>query len=278
MFVNKDSYYNRLIANRANTELAWHAYDIPTNYLEVNSKGANIYPKECKELSYAFNNHGFRSDNFEEHSEFPILFTGCSYTEGIGLPLNKVWNNRLLYKIKSATGKNIPFWNLALAGAGLDSIANGLYWHSIKFKRKLNYIVILFPPFARREYTYNTKGIKTWFHPQSPGLEDDSKVVDKLFMDLEFIKYQSIKNLMSIDAVSKSLNAKVVYSMWDFLGTSMATEVKIIQENFPDFQYIKYPDLKYDIDFARDSAHPGPSMHEKISQVFWDEYFKELIK
>ena len=278
MLINDNSYYNKLISNRANKILDWHAYDQPNNYLEVNSKGINLYPKQCNEISYEFNNHGFRSDNFENHADIPILFTGCSYTEGVGLPLNKVWAKRLANKLADETGKTIPFWNLALAGAGLDSIANGLYWHSINFKKQLDYIIILFPPFTRREYTYKTADIKTWFHPGSPGLEDDSKIVDSLFIDLEFIKYQSIKNLMLIDSVAKSLNAQVVYSMWDFLGTSTTNEVKIIQENVPHFHYVKYPDLKYDIDLARDSTHPGPSIHEKIRDVFWNEYLKERFK
>jgi len=271
---NKDSYYNSIISNRANTELSWHAYDLERNYLEVNSKGPNIYPKDCDEIRYKFNNYGFRSDDFDIDSDVSILFTGCSYTEGIGLPANKMWTNRLLSRLKAKTGKTIPHYNLALAGAGLDSIANGLYWYSTKFKKHLDYIVILFPPFSRREYCYNTKDIKTWFHPESPGLSADSKVVDELFIDIEFIKYQSIKNLALIDSISKSLNAKVIYSMWDFPGIDTEYEVNIIQQNFPDFEYIKYPDLKYDIDFARDSTHPGPTMHEKISELFFNEYFK----
>lgn len=274
---NKDFYYNSDVANRANTEHKWHAYDTPENYLEVNSKGHNIYTIDSNDISYAFNNHGFRSDEFDSHSDVSILFTGCSYTEGVGLPVNKIWTTGLLNKLKVRTGKTIPHWNLALAGAGLDSIANGLYWHSVNFKRKLDYIVILFPAFARREYCYNTKDIKTWFHPDSPGLSADSNIVDRLFIDSEFIEYQSIKNLALIDAVSKSLNAKVIYSMWTFQGAAVEHEVKIIQENFPNFQYIKYPDSKYDINWARDSMHPGPDMHEKISEVFFDNYFKKEI-
>jgi hypothetical protein len=123
----------------------------------------------------------------------------------------------------------------------------------------------------------NTKEIKTWFHPESPGLSADSNIVDKLFIDKEFIEYQSIKNLALIDAVSKSLNAKVIYSVWSFLGAAVEREIDIIQENFTNFQYIKYPDLKYDTDYARDSMHPGPAMHEKISEVFFEEYFKKEI-
>jgi hypothetical protein len=276
--LNKDFYYNSIIANRANSNLAWHAYDVPPNYLEVNNKGPNIYPKDCNDIRYTFNNHGFRSDEFDSYSDIPMLFTGCSYTEGVGLPVNKIWTTRLLDKLKVTTGKTIPHWNLALAGVGLDSIANGLYWHSVKFKKQLDYIVILFPPFSRREYCYNTKDIKTWFHPQSPGLSADSKIVDTLFADKEFINYQSIKNLALIDAVAKNLNAKVIYSMWKFpgAGAEYEYELGIIQENFSDFQYVKYPDSQYDIDLARDSMHSGPSMHEKISETFWDEYFSKL--
>jgi hypothetical protein len=273
---NKDSYYNSMIASRANTKHLWHSYDVPHNYLEVNSKGPNIYPRNCKEIVYAFNNYGFRSDEFDLNSDLSILFTGCSYTEGVGLPVNSIWSNILLNRLRVVTGKNIPQWNLALSGAGLDSIANGLYWYSLKFKKKLDYIVILFPAFSRREFCYDTKDIKIWQHPKCPGI-NEGDVVDRLFADSAFIRYQSIKNLALIDAVSKNLNAKVIYSVWQGHETYTDHEDSIIQENFPNFQYIKYPNWKYNSDFARDSEHPGPSMHEKISEAFFEGYFKKQL-
>jgi hypothetical protein len=259
MFFNKDSFFYKMVARRANTIRSWDCVDSLKNYLEVNSNGPNLYSKDS--FNYSFNNHGFRCDNFENHSDIPILFSGCSYTEGTGLPVEQIWTNQLLDKIKLKTGKNISYWNLAICGSGLDAISSSLYWYSIKIKKPIKYIIILFPPFSRRQFMFMDNSIKYWFHPGASRTESYSKDVDTLFSDLYFIKYETLKNLMLIDSVAKNLNSKIIYSTRTSPGSD--EEVAFIQENFPHFSYIKYPDLKYQTDLARDSSHYGPSVHKK---------------
>lgn len=45
-----------------------------------------------------FNSHGFRSPEFIRDVDF--LFSGCSVTEGWGIPLEHVWFNRLIKDVE----------------------------------------------------------------------------------------------------------------------------------------------------------------------------------
>ena len=42
-------------------------------------------------ISYKLNNYGYRSDNFNKADVTNSLFAGCSFTFGVGLPLENVW-------------------------------------------------------------------------------------------------------------------------------------------------------------------------------------------
>lgn len=275
MFDTKGKFYIDYVSNRANLELNWSGYDIPENYKKSTNKGLNLYSET--DINYKYNSHGFRCDEFNLDSKFPILYTGCSFTEGTGLPLESVWAKKLHTKIENRMNMKIPYWNLALSGASLDVIANSLYWFfdTLKFTT-VKYICILCPPFSRREYFYKTYNSKIWYHPKSPGVEDDSNIVDNLFSDFEFKKYQSLKNLALISSVARSVNAKIVLCQWVHNLDIENLDIPIIKSNFVDFAYINYPNPNLNVDLARDSTHPGPTLHEHICNKFYEEFFSRL--
>ena len=104
------------IKHRANMKLDWLPSDSEENYKATNSAGLNEYSKT--DIKYIFNEDGFRCDSFNQSSPLPILFMGCSITEGIGLHLKDVWSSLILEKIKAKTGLSIPYWSIALGGTG----------------------------------------------------------------------------------------------------------------------------------------------------------------
>jgi hypothetical protein len=73
-------------------EKNWNSPDSIENYKHLNSLRRNY---TTTEITYSFNDDGYRCDSFSTESEFPILFMGCSLTEGVGLPLNEVWSYHL---------------------------------------------------------------------------------------------------------------------------------------------------------------------------------------
>lgn len=111
---------------RANKSIEWLAPDTLENYKSISSKFTNLYSQH--DIEYKFNSHGFRCDEFDLPSELPIVFLGCSFTEGIGVRQNETWSHLLLEKIKQKTNKNIPYWNLSLASTGIDTQARNLYF------------------------------------------------------------------------------------------------------------------------------------------------------
>ena len=95
-----------------------------------------------KKIEYKYNEYGFRSnDNFEGEG---IVCLGCSYTEGIGLPIEYNWG----YKLAKAL--NTKHFNLGQAGLGLDSAYRLLlgFGSKLKFKK----VFLLVPPPFRYEW------------------------------------------------------------------------------------------------------------------------------
>ena len=73
------------------------------------------------DITYSFNEHGFRSDSFEKHCT--ILTNGCSQTMGIGLPLEDMWSKQI------ANHYNTNYHNLAVAGSDFQHLAQrSAYW------------------------------------------------------------------------------------------------------------------------------------------------------
>ena len=93
-------------------------------------------------ITYKFNDQGFRSDEFDSSGN-GIVFLGCSFTVGIGVP----WENTFC-KIVSDDLK-LKCFNLGLGGGSMDSCFRfASYWLE-KLKPKI--VVLLEPNKDRKE-------------------------------------------------------------------------------------------------------------------------------
>ena len=93
-------------------------------------------------ISYNYNYQGFRSEEFDDR---PCgLAFGCSFTEGIGLPLEAAWPSLLSEKL------NLKVWNLGQGGAALDTIFRLLDHYVDVFNPK--FVAVCKPPQSRYEY------------------------------------------------------------------------------------------------------------------------------
>lgn len=96
-----------------------------------------------KKITYSFNSHGFRSEEFDFDENESILFFGCSYTVGIGLPTENTWPYIVSKNL------NLKCFNLGVGGSSLDAMYRlAKYWIP-KFKSKL--VIVLEPPGPRYE-------------------------------------------------------------------------------------------------------------------------------
>ena len=126
---NKTQYYKS-----SDTADAFERCDIPEKV---------EYWKD-KTIEYKFNNWGFRTyDDFNTEDE-GVVTLGCSFTEGIGLPLEYCWSNKI------AKYLNLKHWNLAQGGLGIHTCFRLLLGakEKIKFKK----VFLFAPPLYRKEF------------------------------------------------------------------------------------------------------------------------------
>jgi hypothetical protein len=103
-----------------------------------------------KKVEYTINYYGFRSDEFTAEPNQSILFLGCSYTAGIGLPIEQTW----AYQV--ATHLGLAMYNLGIGGGSCNSCYRiGSHWIP---KLKPRHVFVLYP-FAHRLEVVKNKGL-----------------------------------------------------------------------------------------------------------------------
>ena len=131
--------------NYANSTLQWLAPDSEQNY-KKNLRKKNLTRTEKTALqldvSYTFNSDGFRSSEFLEKQSC-ILFLGCSYTQGIGVPQQLTWPEILAKKL------SVVAYNLACAGSSSDT-AFRLCYHWLEYLKPVC-VIWAIPEPARTE-------------------------------------------------------------------------------------------------------------------------------
>lgn len=199
-------------------------------------------------ISYKINSHGFRSEDFTEGRY--IIALGCSYTMGIGLPIESIWPT-LVSKTLA-----IPVANLAWGGSSVDTCYRLLkYWI-----RELNppAVMILVPPQERLEImldekcnlTGKTRAEVFMPHSMSDHYDATDKYLSHWFMQEDNQKINREKNLLAMQAICQ-------------------------QRDIPLF--IQYTNLtmtrsREDIGYARDYMHGGPKIHVEIAEDFVKQF------
>ena len=252
------------LAARANKISMWGDWstDIPEYYRSIINGVPNKYGPA--DIEYKYNDFGFRCDNFNLQSELPVLFVGCSMSEGIGIRQEETWGYKLLTKIRNKTDKNIPYWNIALSGRGIDTTADCLYWFANNIA-KPKFIFGRLPPFSRREYILESdkNQLLTW----APWNLNDT--LNNVFSDECFKNHQARRSLMLMDSVREICDAKMFCSFW-----SHDTVDENILKEFPNIGNL---DSYFTVtDLGRDNIHIGPETHTGISEHMWvasEQYF-----
>jgi hypothetical protein len=244
----------------------WNSTDTQENYKEISSTGLkNIYRPE--DFDYKYNSNHFRCDEFTLNSEFPILFAGCSITEGVGVPIEHTWSHILLEKIRQATGKNIPYWNIGTAGTGIDTIARLTYLFAEKLNAK--YLFIVMPMIFRREYSAEDKSNIAWniINKCNDGSQYPyANSVNELFYDQTFAECQTSRSCMIIDSTLKSINCEAYTTSW----LRDDTHEREVLKMFPYLNYHRNTTRIVCTDVGRDNMHPGPIWHRLKAEEIWN--------
>jgi len=265
-----DYTFHRL--NHRNKTEQWHQSDREDQYKTENVFGPNIYTPES--FDYKFNSYGFRCDEFDLPSDVPIVFLGCSFTEGEGLPVDKTWAYVLLEHIRNKTKKNIPFWNLAISGGSTD-INAGVLANFIDQLRP-RYVFYLRPPWMRRAIFVEKDHLQNWIpgylgspHPWMLPTHFTETLIHE-----DFAIQQADRSLTIIDLLAERYNTKVYHFPWQLGESENAIQPSI--NRLKNFYKLSVPWLE-NIDMARDSLHPGPATHKMVADRLWEFDVKHLF-
>lgn len=256
-------------------------------------RSLHAFPEEKIEVpgpyfEYRLNSQGYRTKNFTQLKEtnYNILYSGCSYTFGEGIPEEYMWTNLLSKTIKNSFNKSIDFYNISQRGYSIHAIVRGIF----DFCEKYNdpNLIVLFLPNIARSIHYN----------QETGEYEDLCVPDNLNgiklhkKDINYIKSFSYEDhkllsfdmLLFLEKYCELKNINLIYSSWLYrerhlyensnlkkhyavnIGPHIPIDIKSAeQENIEKAPYWIV---------ARDGIHPGTYANKKVA----DEFFKIIVK
>jgi hypothetical protein len=244
-----------------NSTLKWCGSDGPQAY-------ANYQPNPYTpdEIEYVFNGDKYRCDAFDAPAQARILFMGCSFTEGIGLKLPEVWSHRLLQHITAHTGIQIPYWSIAVGGAGLDSQIRALV--HVHERLKPDIIFALFPPY-RKEYRKFRTGMR-W---ASLLADDNERILSQnpFLLEPDNISYETEKNMTILSLIADRYDSLVIWDTWDtdfpHIDTGYLPRLQF-SNIYNTMDHSQFNDAAY----ARDGCHPGAVFHEVYSDLTFQKY------
>jgi len=254
------------------------------------SSGDMANDPSCKVI-YRINSDGFRSDHFKKikNNETSILFGGCSWTFGEGIPEEYTWTRLLTNKIEKKIGTKINYFNTAYMGSSIDLIIRNI----MAFIRKYGaptYIFILFPDMARKvKYDENNKKYVKAFPNPSWLSENDNHVQKKHTIEYIFENnlYDNFNLIYFLEDYCKLHNIKLLWSSWMTAEYEYYQQYKFnsfIIENDGKIPYFdpscpKESDRDYYENInnlpywkiAKDNAHPGTAWTHFISNFFFEK-------
>jgi hypothetical protein len=247
------------------------------------------------DITYNYNSYGFRINNsdpreFEEAYNYPtMLVSGCSFTEGIGLPAEHLWHSFLKTQIIHRINKGpIAVLNVGKGGISAISAIRNAYV-SIEHKgARPDLVYILLPPVTRKELVFTNKdrtGITVDFLPGTPltGMFYDN-ILDFMQknLDLRQSYHEYYQILLFIKYYLKSKNIPFFFSCWN--GDLMQRNNPQSTDYPPELEvnYIpvmmncieEFIDSAYKVhkqNRARDCLHPGPNSHFEFASIAFDK-------
>lgn len=275
--------YHHLNQNRHSTRF-WIKNEIPqASASDVDAYGKTVtwWPSDSEEaykakgnlykptdFGYTLNKKGYRSIEFDKTSKNPkIMFVGCSFTTGIGVPFESVYTSIVTDLMSKHFGVEFEQHNLGLPGYGADAMAQVVYQATSVIKPDI--VLALFPGMQRRQYYPNiihrVAFIPNYVRRNFFSAEQEAIVT--LQRDSNDF-YHWVMNWQFIEMTLRELDIPWVWGDYahdheldPFLHHYVRTDNMIIS-NFPPFMTDK--------DFGRDMMHPGPKSHASYAQMMFE--------
>ena len=189
----------------ANLEINWLGMDsesvynenLLSNYVLIERHGWLNH-----DIRYKFNSHGFRTNEFNNLPS--IMFLGCSFTVGVGLPQEHTWPFIVSKKL------SLEMINLGIGGIGEDGVFRIADYYVDKIKPKI--LVFLQPPVGRLSLVTEEKKIHYFRIMDFDLVPNDYKPFYRDYIACEENLILSIKkHKMAIENICLKNNIKFVY-------------------------------------------------------------------
>ena len=188
-------------------------------------------------IRYEFNAQGFRSPKFRDTGG--VMFLGCSYTCGVGLPIQDVWCNRVADEL------GLDWYNLGIGGSSNDTAFRlGNFWIP---ELKPSLVVLLSPMHNRLEITNHLGDI--W----------DVNVVGYDFQGPWDLYAQWVSN--DVNGETQRLRNIMALEL-----VCVRSNCALVSLNIEDVMAA----CKEPNDWARDLDHHGKSTHQNIARYVLD--------
>jgi hypothetical protein len=234
-------------------------------------------PTSVTNVHYKMNSYGYRCDEFDLNSEFPVVFMGCSNTLGLGLPVEDTWAHKTISNIRTKVNKNVPYWNLARNGSSLDLQFWNLNKHIDQLKPRL--IILLVPPIYRRNIVLQNH-IHSFLvnenHKAENNLPLELQKSKGLLVDESFVLHEMYKYFMLIDALCSKYNTQLLFQYCDlYEGDSDWNFFRSCQSKYTKSRHLTTlwcsVDKQMHLDNARDRMHRGPISNAAFASELWNE-------
>lgn len=296
--VNHSSLIHELVVSKY--ECDGDVLDLEVNK-SVRDKFVTYGPDD---ITYERNQYGFRSKEFSEINEndFNILFMGCSFTQGTGLPANHTWASFLVDRLQGLTKRKIEAFSIAKGGAGIDSQAMYLNWLlSTGFTPDL---ILCLVPSIHRHYHVSGGNNGLWhtfssipnFVPNNNHELNARKQLNSLYREPQ-AAYKALTNMNFISLLAQSKGITMAHSTWCPEYDSVIKKSNELGFNLSDSYVgdIGFVDLRsldhYTVEakgmfkqtMGRDYLHWGPRPHYAAANRLADilirtHHIEELIQ
>lgn len=239
----KSTYFNASYKIRKNIK-----YDVKDDYNE-----------------YLLNSLNFRCDEIDSKKD--LLFSGCSFTFGVGVPKNGIWTTIV------ANNLNVEYHNLGAPGKSVPWIINNLF-NYFKLYGNPKTLICLFPNFTRLHVISNAQHMTTKQIINDEYNLEDVKMYDidlqnlylnmpkfskkihlaEDIMPVEFAIYTAIEHIKMLELYCKASGIKFLWSTWAW------EEHKFLSNNLNITKFENF--IKLDIN----------KWHSKFSDKFYDRY------
>ena len=227
-YANKKSFWEGADAPGSDSEKQYKRH-MKSSYQDMLTYG---WVDSERKITYEYNTWGFRSDEFTETGG--IMFLGCSYVVGVGLPVTDTFSHIVVQRL------GLPVYRMGVSGSSNDA----------SFRIAKNWIPIIKPKHVVMLITFGNR------------LElIDNKCLIKIRPKTtnKYTHSAYYKNFITTDSNSELLKEKNTLAIQSICSQNNA--------NFVSYDY----ELNIKIlDYARDLDHPGVKSNMLIADIITD--------